>query len=162
THNELVSLNSEFNYLLKTYKPQDNFETNDSDNNSESENNLSNLSNISNKDDLIFDTNSILSQTQINIYHEKTYRYRLSTIQCCTISNCLITKVNHNHGLIKYRQIQNYSKTELDIFLLAIMEASTRVPEQTTIGNPKTLQTILYKFEEIKICRKAFLIIYGI
>ncbi|CAG8562237.1 1136_t:CDS:1, partial [Scutellospora calospora] len=61
THNELVSLNSDFNYLLKTYKSQDNFENNDSDNNSKSKNNLSNLSNISNKDDLIFDTNSILS-----------------------------------------------------------------------------------------------------
>ncbi|CAG8807313.1 7621_t:CDS:1, partial [Racocetra persica] len=116
-------------------------------NNSELEDNLL-LINSDNSSNFNFD--SVLSKTQIDIYRqiymkqpfedekddtlnsiklvkkqldnqeEEAYLHRLSTNKCCT-NNCL-TKINHNNGLIKYKQIRNYTKAELDVFLLAMIE----------------------------------------
>ncbi|CAG8523344.1 26330_t:CDS:2 [Gigaspora margarita] len=173
THKELVSLISAFNQISIVYKPQENLEIdNDS---SELVNNFLSINNseleddlllIDSNDDLKFDFDSVLSKTKIEIYRqiymkqpfedekkdeldsnkvlkkqldsqeEEAYLHRLSTNKCCT--------------------------TELDIFLLAMMEALIRTPEQTTKGNSKTLHTTLYQFEGIKICQKAFFLIFGI
>ncbi|CAG8770125.1 17900_t:CDS:1, partial [Cetraspora pellucida] len=51
---------------------------------------------------------------------------------------------------------------ELDVFLLAMIEVLIRTPEHTIKRDSKTLHTTLYQFEKIKICRKAFLLIFGI
>ncbi|CAG8817559.1 8366_t:CDS:1, partial [Gigaspora margarita] len=74
-------------------------------------------------------SNKVLKK-QPGSQEEEAYLYQLSTNKYCTI-NCLAT-INHNNGLTKYKQLRNYSKAELDIFLLAMMEALIRTPEQTT------------------------------
>ncbi|CAG8682412.1 7334_t:CDS:1, partial [Gigaspora margarita] len=110
------------------------------------------------KDDTI-SSNKFLKK-QLDCQEEEAYLNQLSTNECCT-SICL-AKVNHNNGLIKYKQIQNYTKAKLDIFLLAMIEALIRTPEQTTKGDSKIFHTTLYQFEEVKICKKEFFIIFEI
>ncbi|CAG8815510.1 17488_t:CDS:1, partial [Cetraspora pellucida] len=61
-----------------------------------------------------------LVKKQLDNQEKETYLHQLSTNKCYT-NNCL-TKINHNNGLIKYKQIQNYTKTKLDVFLLVIIE----------------------------------------
>ncbi|KAF0516462.1 hypothetical protein F8M41_017070 [Gigaspora margarita] len=145
THEELVSLNSTFNQLSIVYKPQENLEI-DSYNSNELENNLLLINNSELMDDSLLIDNS---------QEEEAYLSQLSTNEYCT-SICL-AKVNYNNGLIKYKQIQNYTKAELDIFLLAMMEAPIKTPEQTTKGVLKHFILLCTKLRKLKFVEKHFL-----
>ncbi|CAG8600880.1 19577_t:CDS:2, partial [Dentiscutata erythropus] len=111
THKELVSLNSAFNQLLITYKLQENLKI---DNDNEKNEQLNSIESI---------------KQQLDSQEEEAYLHRLFTNKYYT-NDCL-TKVNYDNGLIKYKQIQNYTKAELNIFLLAMTKALIRAPEQT-------------------------------
>src|SRR3989337_4163109 len=90
---------------------------------------------IENEDNL---TEIKKKQTKKNLekQDDSSYLYKFNTTKCCT-SNCLGTKINQKDALAKYQELRSYSKSQLDIFLLATIEALTRTSGETTIGEHK-------------------------
>jgi hypothetical protein len=107
------------------------------------------------------ETNKKKLKKDLDTQDDQSYLHKLTTRKCCK-ANCLNTKVNHNETLMKYRELRNYTKTQLDIFIMATMEALARNPGETTTGGHKEYHTSSYHFLGSKICRIAFLTIYGI
>ena len=79
---------------------------------------------------------------------------------CCQEA-CLKEKLDFNKIEIRYKYFLGLRKTEQDMFLKGILSAGMR-DETTAKGKKRENLAIIYFFDGIKVCRTAFLDIYGI
>src|ERR1044072_1214151 len=61
------------------------------------------------------ETNKKKLKKDLDTQDDQSHLHKLTTRKCCK-ANCLNTKVNHNKTLMKYRELRNYTKTQLDIW----------------------------------------------
>ncbi|CAG8728936.1 3404_t:CDS:1, partial [Cetraspora pellucida] len=79
---------------------------------------------------------------------------------CCCVERCLLN-VNHQAALERFQQMKAMLQNESKLCFLRIIDASMNATEFKN-GTQKAYLTTNYKFQGVKICQKAWFIIYDI